>query len=710
MNQCNNVFYISNLGQLKQVETLIEFEELSNNCLVIGYTRANLEMPDFILDKADKRKFQNIILVELVVSVNYLKPGRIKQICRIYKKLSQNIETKELYLLSVEGHYGIFAHYMKQKGVLINLLEEGTATYKFELKNGKIHVNAPAVRMGRYTEIFCTLSGIKNMLLVGEFNKIYAAFPEKLRGIFKANEIILFFAHINIKPSANLVEIIEKYKITGDDIIFVSQRFDIDLNIFIEKILDILEAYVVAYRQRVFVKHHPKESEKQISLFRSKIIARGFSQNIISVSDKAFLVENILDIVETKILVGLTSTSLIYAQKLNKDIVVHSVVPWFLKKVFFLEKQKKQMLSSHFNELQKTFDGFKIIEDAGAIVAGDICSDTPKNSDATALIDKANQGFVEKKILQAIFYYKQSESKDIFLRMPHILYNMLYCWDALENDFQKYRIIIKYLQLDVVLEKKEEEFVFAKLMQFVDMCLREGKFEKFEKIEQLALAKQEKFLYFDVGVIRLKKMLYLERWDDVLRAFEDLRESSKKRYFIVFEIVRSFIREENMEFEEELKEIDDRVVGESLKLLYLYSCKKYSDIYDYIVEIKDANPYLYQQYHNKIIIQKKYSTLIESFNVDNILEYMINNEKKQFFAEVSDVLSKYNVEYRIGDIIEALNGDQIKLKTQDMEDLICALKGFEGLAEFCKREDDMGLICRILTFEFAGNLLENERS
>ena len=52
--ECDNIFYISNLGQLRQIETLIEFENLSNNVLIIGYTNKNLEMPSFVLKQVDK--------------------------------------------------------------------------------------------------------------------------------------------------------------------------------------------------------------------------------------------------------------------------------------------------------------------------------------------------------------------------------------------------------------------------------------------------------------------------------------------------------------------------------------------------------------------------------------------------------------------------------------------------------------------------------
>ncbi|WP_051604704.1 alpha-2,8-polysialyltransferase family protein [Helicobacter rodentium] len=661
-NKCDNVFYISHLGQLRQVETLIEFEKLSNNLLIIGYTNKNLEMPSFVLEQADKNKFENIICVEIMASPNYLTPGKIKQIKYIYKRLCEGITAKELYLLSIEGHYAIFAKYMKDKGVSINLMEEGTATYKFERKNNQIYINSPVVRMGLHTKIVCKLFGIDKDLLVENFNKIYVAFPEKLKNVFEANEYILFFAHINLNVGESINKIIEEYAITSQDIIFVSQRFDIDFDIFAARILDILEIYAASFKTRVFIKHHPKETPNQISSFRKEIIKRKLGDKIISISDKAFLVENILFAVGTRMLVGLTSTSLVYCPIINKNTMVYSIAPMFLRSLGFLDEAQKQMLSTHLSELQRTFVGIRMVSSAKDIVESNINSNELEIDESNVAIEMADRSFVEGKFLKAVFYYGQITTNIDFLCKPDILYNMLYCWSMLENDFKEYDLIIKIMQLNIVFDEEKSKLIYKELMRLLDNFLRNGNFERIEKLEKLSLKYKGMSLHLDLKAIKLKKMLYLEDWNGALELYSHLGENNKRKYHTAIKIVQICLKNSGKGVNiniEEIECIEDVAVKECVFLAYLYYCGEYDAIRDYIAGIESSNAYLFQKYNRRILLQEKYQELIEQIQ---------NNKSKK--RMILDELPYGNVKDILGNLIECLENDRLKKCAQDIERLV----------------------------------------
>lgn len=60
-----NLFVISHLGQLAQVESVIKKESLLNCTLVILYTKKNKRMPQLVRNSANKNIFKEILFLEL---------------------------------------------------------------------------------------------------------------------------------------------------------------------------------------------------------------------------------------------------------------------------------------------------------------------------------------------------------------------------------------------------------------------------------------------------------------------------------------------------------------------------------------------------------------------------------------------------------------------------------------------------------------------
>lgn len=63
----NNLFVISNLGQLNQVQSLIKIQKLTNNLLVILYTSKNLKMPKLVHQSANKNLFIYLSFLEALI-------------------------------------------------------------------------------------------------------------------------------------------------------------------------------------------------------------------------------------------------------------------------------------------------------------------------------------------------------------------------------------------------------------------------------------------------------------------------------------------------------------------------------------------------------------------------------------------------------------------------------------------------------------------
>ena len=133
IEQTDNIYILSHLGQLKQMEALIQAKDLNNNCLVVLYTIKNLIVPNSVNNNYSESCFNCVIFFEIPSSANKLEYKQLNFIKKNYRNLLKAIGAKSLYCNSFEGHYSILMSLAKSVKMDTILVEEGTATYKLNV-------------------------------------------------------------------------------------------------------------------------------------------------------------------------------------------------------------------------------------------------------------------------------------------------------------------------------------------------------------------------------------------------------------------------------------------------------------------------------------------------------------------------------------------------------------------------------------------------
>ncbi|MFZ7264438.1 polysialyltransferase family glycosyltransferase, partial [Avibacterium volantium] len=127
-----NLFVISHLGQLAQVESVIKKEQLLNCMLIIVYTNKNKKMPQLVRNNSDKNIFKEILFLELPSFPNKINIKNLIVINNSYREALKRVKPHRLFILSFEKHYCLLANRANEMNIEVNLIEEGTATYKYD--------------------------------------------------------------------------------------------------------------------------------------------------------------------------------------------------------------------------------------------------------------------------------------------------------------------------------------------------------------------------------------------------------------------------------------------------------------------------------------------------------------------------------------------------------------------------------------------------
>lgn len=354
----DNLFVVTHLGQLKQMEALIASRDITNNCLVVLYTQKNLIVPQMVHDQYSLN-FDQAIFLEIPFGANKVHLTKLRNLKRKYQKLIDIFQPKSLYLNSFEGHYALLTSIVKQQGIETILVEEGTATYKLNLK--KMVVNKPKdtidydfikskfmatvgqtqifkklVKMRKYNKDLyrqskkfvkevaidekvqrqlIKLSGDSHLKSSLEpfkaFDKAYASFPNLIKEGFGINNVDYFLVHevANERANQEALDVIDKYNITKNDILFVSQRYHLNSEQYAKAVAAILTR-IAESNQRVFIKLHPKEDKKTYDSF--KYLEFVSNKKFIVIEESQFLIESVVKVSKIRQLIGLTSTTLVY--------------------------------------------------------------------------------------------------------------------------------------------------------------------------------------------------------------------------------------------------------------------------------------------------------------------------------------------------------------------------------------------------------------
>lgn len=400
--QVENLFVITHLGQLRQMEALIDREGLTNNGLVILYTYANLDVPQMVHDQATISLFDFLLFVEIPFKINVSSYHKLNKIDGLYRKLLRETRPKAVYLNSFEGHYVILTTQARQIGIKNILVEEGTATYKLlTASDMQVSVDKPidykfikdkfmstigtaelfkrmVIRKKLLTEtVVKTRDFYRNVVtdqrvqfklidVFGssavksakhpfvQFDEVYASFPDLIKNSFQAKSTKRFniYDKINDRDLMLAQEVVEHYGIECNDVLYVSQRYGLNSREYVKGVFEILLALVDIKCQRIFIKLHPKESGDVRNLFSD--LTHIFDGRVILIEDNRFLIEPVIKVSEIGTVVGLTSTTLVYAPLINEGTRSISIAKALIKKL----PKSKQNISG----CQTIADHLKIIE------------------------------------------------------------------------------------------------------------------------------------------------------------------------------------------------------------------------------------------------------------------------------------------------------------------------------------------------------------
>lgn len=406
IKSAKNLFIISTLGQLNQVEKLIKYENLDDCILVILYTNQTLRMPKLLQKKSNKKIFSKIILFLLPMAPNSNELKKLFRMKKDYHALIDMVKPINLYLLSFESHYTLIATYAKRKNINLILLDDGVGTYKnksVEKDDGrKFSEKIIAKCLGVNTAFKWHL----------DFKKVYATFPALLKETFQAEEYHQFFAHASLGVTdQNIINLVNKYHVTKNDYIYINQRYAIDDADLIETTLLILNELSFEFDSNIFIKLHPKDSVKIKNDFKKALKE---NNKIFLIEDNEFLIEPSLAYIQPKGIISLASTTLIYAPLVSSDIKVFSIKPWFTNIVpKFNNETGIQSLNEFYNILEK-FDYVQSLESLKSLDSKNInMRQNFLNKNHENFLDIARKAYVKEKYQKVIINYMWAYSQSI---------------------------------------------------------------------------------------------------------------------------------------------------------------------------------------------------------------------------------------------------------------------------------------------------------
>lgn len=362
VKKCSNLFFIAHYGQLEQIQALIKYEQLTDCFLCVLYTPANKKMPKLIVNNIDHQLIDGHYLAKLPVSPNKIHIENLIYMRRLYSRIINKANPNNVFLLSFEAHYSLIASIANSNNILLSLVEEGTATYKFDEAGKNL---APVVDLKRFArQVFLIkylpiFSGIRPALgTARKFDHIYAAFPNLLKNAFKYKTLTRFLLHApgGKKLDVNSYAIIEKYKITSDDIVFVSQRYSIEPDLFFNSLFCFLVELSQLTGSKVFIKLHPKETVSSIKAARSALNDLSKNESLTLIEENAFLIEPTIAYVKPKAIVGIASTSLAYSSLVSPTTAAISLGDYLIPSLLNAGSDKYKeidVIKSHLEILEK---------------------------------------------------------------------------------------------------------------------------------------------------------------------------------------------------------------------------------------------------------------------------------------------------------------------------------------------------------------------
>lgn len=356
------LFVVAQIGQIKQAQELVLSLGLPEVEVAILYTRKNRQMPIMMQAAVDPRIIGSVRRVEIHPASNDISAIAADFDQKTYASLLDTVKPDRLFVCSFERHYGILCFEAKKRGIPISLFEEGTAILKNTVPGYK-SFTPPTLKKSATTiynrvwkkqpiakyvfePIALVLSQVfaipglmaktaweiykapqvqerilkrkHKSFLSGwsEFDHVYSTNPDVLAPLFPASEMREHRPRYENPEDMILAnELIAEYGIDASTAIFASQRFDLKPEIQIPMVLGILLHVAQSTGYRIVVKLHPRESDAVVQIYRSTIEKLGLHQDIVLMEGAHVPAEYLAVHSECPAVVGISSSTLMYAPK-----------------------------------------------------------------------------------------------------------------------------------------------------------------------------------------------------------------------------------------------------------------------------------------------------------------------------------------------------------------------------------------------------------
>lgn len=327
-----NVFFVATLGGLQFAHMVVKQENLSNNHLVILGEGTQGGLAEKIVSQADKGCFNVVSQIELPNDTWQFKRATCHAIYNQFDKLITNLKPQTIFINSYNWYYNYIYNLATEKNAKICLFEEGLSTYrllvgKYAASEVTLVERWAAFRKKRTPKTFAGiflsyelrqklkfLAYPRHLQSIFEhvlsFDTVYSVFPEKLKTVFFANRYVkLQFMLPNTPSLADL-------QMDTDVVLYLDQGFELTP----DKHVQIVKNYFADRAERVLVKLHPKATQE----LRQMFLTHRFK--ILPIDVPA---ETVLSSYGLTTLVGITSSTLIYAIEINPTLRLESMALYY---------------------------------------------------------------------------------------------------------------------------------------------------------------------------------------------------------------------------------------------------------------------------------------------------------------------------------------------------------------------------------------------
>lgn len=356
-----NLFVVSRLGQVRNVQTFIRDFGATENNLAVLHTDANPVLSANIDTNVRKDLFDDIVFVRQPERPLAQGPKKNRVIYKQIEDLLVRMAdkgVKHLYLCNVDNYYSFFERVIRDRRLpmSLGLLEEGLGTYHIAGKREYVKESQPgwpdvkqsalnfaragysvlrtfAILVGSFlswvfrTDVFRVWGDVTTRLFVEErlrygrithFDTAHVYFPEKIHTDAVAIDRIEkldFYLEPTAPPEALAA-------IPDDSIVFVSQKYVQPLQYFqiVFKILDEMGL------RTVYFKFHPREDLSKLMTAWDAALANYPDLHLLYPDAiQSIPVEELMMAGKAKQVIGLTSTSLMYADAFFPGVDVVSI-------------------------------------------------------------------------------------------------------------------------------------------------------------------------------------------------------------------------------------------------------------------------------------------------------------------------------------------------------------------------------------------------